>query len=209
MSLILDALRKIEQERKTRRQGGGDVRAELLSYAGAARKPDSSPALPLLTVALLLAAAAVALLLWRMTLTPSVENQPAVQAAVTPQPPGEPTAPTVTQPPVLSRPGQASAPVHPATAPPLPPKAGTTPATSLPPAQSHKESGTAGAGESLVVSGIAWQEEKVLRRAVVNGSLVGEGGEISGARVMEIRENRVRFSRGGRSFEVEYAGGGR
>jgi general secretion pathway protein B len=62
---------------------------------------------------------------------------------------------------------------------------------------------------TLVVSGIAWQEERGLRRAVVNGSLVGEGAEILGARVVEIRENRVRFSRGGSSFDVGYKGAGR
>jgi general secretion pathway protein B len=66
------------------------------------------------------------------------------------------------------------------------------------------ESGVGTAGGDLLVSGIAWQEERKLRRAVVNGSLVGEGAEILGARVVEIRENRVRFSRGGKIFEVVY-----
>ena len=54
----------------------------------------------------------------------------------------------------------------------------------------------------LSVSGIAWQEERSLRRAVVNGLLLGEGAEIAGARVVEIGERRVRFSRGGQTFSV-------
>jgi len=54
------------------------------------------------------------------------------------------------------------------------------------------------------VSGIAWQDERTLRRAVVNGVLVGEGAQVAGAKVVEIRENRVRFSRAGQSFDVPY-----
>ena len=46
-----------------------------------------------------------------------------------------------------------------------------------------------------------------MRRAVINGSLVSEGAEVSGAKIVEIRENLVRFSRRGRTFEVIYSSG--
>lgn len=54
----------------------------------------------------------------------------------------------------------------------------------------------------ITVSGVAWQEERRGRRAVINGFLMREGSLVSGARVTEIRKDRVRFSRGGRVFEV-------
>jgi general secretion pathway protein B len=54
----------------------------------------------------------------------------------------------------------------------------------------------------ITVSGVAWQEERRGRRAVVNGVLMREGSQVSGARVTEIRQDRVRFSREGRIFEV-------
>lgn len=57
-------------------------------------------------------------------------------------------------------------------------------------------------GANLTVSGIAWQEERSLRRAVVNGSLLGEGAEVAGARIVEIGERRVKFSQGGRTISV-------
>jgi len=58
------------------------------------------------------------------------------------------------------------------------------------------------ASTNLTVTGIAWQEEKYARRAVVNGTLLGEGSVIAGARIVEIKEDRVRFSIGGRTMEV-------
>jgi len=74
------------------------------------------------------------------------------------------------------------------------------------PLQSMKQSEPfQSAGDStIVVSGIAWQDERSLRRAVINGQLVGEGAEIQGVKVVEIRENRVKFSRGGSVFEINY-----
>jgi general secretion pathway protein B len=57
----------------------------------------------------------------------------------------------------------------------------------------------------ITISGIAYQDERYMRRAVINGALVGEGAEVAGAKVVEIKENRVKFSRGGESFEVVYS----
>jgi general secretion pathway protein B len=54
----------------------------------------------------------------------------------------------------------------------------------------------------IAVSGVAWQEERRGRRAVINGVLMREGSRVSGARVTEIRKDRVRFSRDGKMFEV-------
>lgn len=64
------------------------------------------------------------------------------------------------------------------------------------------------APSGIVVSGIAWQEERRGRRAVINGVLTKEGSVVSGARVAEIRRDRVRFSQSGRGFEVPMAAPG-
>lgn len=57
----------------------------------------------------------------------------------------------------------------------------------------------------ISVSGIAYQDERNLRRAVVNGMLVKEGEMVAGARVVEIKETKVRMSRGGQLFDVVHS----
>jgi general secretion pathway protein B len=54
----------------------------------------------------------------------------------------------------------------------------------------------------IKLSGIAWQEERRARRVVVNGFLMKEGGIISGARITDIFQDRVRFSLSGKTFEI-------
>lgn len=56
--------------------------------------------------------------------------------------------------------------------------------------------------QTLTVSGIAWQKGESDRIAMVNGSPVSEGTIVAGARVVEIKPDRVRFSRDGSVFEV-------
>lgn len=60
----------------------------------------------------------------------------------------------------------------------------------------------------ITLSGIAWQEERRARRAVVNGFLMQEGGFVSGARISEIYQDRVRFSLSGKIFEVPLVSSG-
>lgn len=54
----------------------------------------------------------------------------------------------------------------------------------------------------IKVSGIAWQDERSARRAVINGFLLREGSTVSGARITEILRDRVRFSAGDKVFEA-------
>jgi general secretion pathway protein B len=60
----------------------------------------------------------------------------------------------------------------------------------------------------IKVSGIAWQEERSARRAVINGFLMKEGGVVAGARITEIRPDRVRFSAPGGEFELSMVASG-
>jgi general secretion pathway protein B len=59
---------------------------------------------------------------------------------------------------------------------------------------------------SLKLSGIAWQDDRRYRRAVVNGVLAAEGEVIEGARIVAIHQDKVRFSRGGLTFEIAISG---
>lgn len=60
----------------------------------------------------------------------------------------------------------------------------------------------------IKLSGIAYQDERRARRAVVNGFLVQEGATISGSVVTDIFQDRVRFTQGGRSFELSLVSAG-
>jgi general secretion pathway protein B len=57
----------------------------------------------------------------------------------------------------------------------------------------------------IKLSGIAWQDDRHARRAVINGFLMQEGESISGARITEILQDRVRFSQSGNVFEISLA----
>ena len=61
---------------------------------------------------------------------------------------------------------------------------------------------TIAAPSDIKLSGIAWQEERRARRAVVNGFLMQEGGLVSGAKITDIYQDRVRFSLSGKNFEI-------
>ena len=207
MSLILDALRKIEQERKTRRQGSGDLRADVLSYRGCAPPPARSRLYPLVGTVALLTAAASALLLWHSSAPRPVVANMTAPAANTHQPAVQPAPSTISTPPVLPQPVPPAASPHQAATQLLPQRPAAKAAPALQPTTLRREDVAGSESQNLVVSGIAWQEERGLRRAVVNGSLVGEGAEILGTRIVEIRENRVRFSRNGKSWDIPYTGG--
>lgn len=198
MSLILDALRKMEQERKSRRQSQSDIRPDVLSYRGVPQKKTGSPrSLPVAVIGVVIVALVTGWFLLNKgeTSPDALHRQTTEQAA----PPG----------PVTPPPPQPQAQVPPAQLQPLPAPAPTTQplpsapiARELPPPVSE-----AAPSAGITISGIAWQDERSMRRAVINGSLVGEGAEVGGARVVEIRENRVRFTRNGQTFDVVYSSG--
>jgi general secretion pathway protein B len=67
---------------------------------------------------------------------------------------------------------------------------------------------TIAAPADIKLSGIAWQEERRSRRAVVNGFLMQEGGIVSGTKITDIFQDRVRFSLSGKSFEIPLVSSG-
>ncbi|MBI5483724.1 MAG: hypothetical protein HY888_04575 [Deltaproteobacteria bacterium] len=61
---------------------------------------------------------------------------------------------------------------------------------------------TVPARADIKVSGVAWQEERSARRAVVNGFLMQEGKSVAGAKILEIHQDRVRFTSPTGIFDV-------
>jgi general secretion pathway protein B len=62
---------------------------------------------------------------------------------------------------------------------------------------------TVPAPADIKLSGIAWQDERSARRAVINGFLLKEGAVVSGAKITDIRADRVRFSSSAGLFEIK------
>lgn len=192
MSMILDALRKMEQDRKIRRQGASPLRPEVLSYRGSGQKNRRNRfVVPI--AGFVLVAAGICLGIWATSGGNDVPPRlPVQETRAAEVPDTQPTIRTPAPPAPLPQPSPVPATVPP---PPVPARKAPAEGTFI---RREKTPGNAG----VTVSGIAWQDERELRRAVINGSLVGEGAEVGGARVVEIKEDRVRFSREGQVFEV-------
>jgi hypothetical protein len=84
---------------------------------------------------------------------------------------------------------------------------GTSRETRVPPGKVSKPGEPAAGGSTqnpppLKISGIVWNEDPSLRRAVINGSLVTEGSLIEGVKVVEIFATKVRFLHQNRYFEI-------
>jgi general secretion pathway protein B len=201
MSLILDALKKLEQEKATRRARQVEIRPAL---TGRKNAPSSAPwRLPALIAGAVILAVVVTMVVMERF---SSQNIPAVPAPVRQESPRpmEPSSAVTNPSPVTTVPVQS--PLTVPASPPAPPQI-LSPVTAPP--SSPQRPGTVvpeptgPAPADLKVTGIAWQDERPARRAVVNGALAGEGAVVSGARVVEIRQDQVRFSRDGQTFSVQ------
>lgn len=62
---------------------------------------------------------------------------------------------------------------------------------------------TVPAPADIKLSGIAWQDKRSLRRAVINGFLLKEGAIVSGSRIIDIQSDRVRFSSPSGVFDIK------
>lgn len=216
MSFILDALKKLEKEKAARVGGNVNISDGILrnDYCNGGRRgrrpaPFIAVAGGIFFLALILVAAGI--FLWRgrngeserMSTAGDANVQEGAAAFPEPPPPAASPAQVVRESPPAP-PAPSATPVSPApspaapveSAPPLPPPVAA--------GENAGETHQAGApvGNSPVVSGIAWQQDRSSRRAVVNGVLVSEGKMAGGAKVVEIKQSSVRFSSNGRAFEV-------
>jgi general secretion pathway protein B len=227
MSSILKALKKLEEEKARHRTGEINLSREILNESPRRKARPTWPwAVAGGTIALLLVMVAI-LLVRGPAHTPQAPASQTPQTRVTPTPPPETTLPAE---PVQPQATGASPrrdvilqkPATPATTPPsaripvpLPPVTvpdnrpalpETAPPVTGSPARvepSKKRSQSAEpADAAFTVSGIAWNKDSADRLAVVNGQPLTTGSAVGGALVEEILPDRVRFSQGGKTFEV-------
>lgn len=209
MSSILKALRKLEEEKSRSREGTPDIARDILK-SGPRRK-----AFPWMTFAsvavLVLAFALTGYILMGKSEFP--EPPPQTQA-IHEMPPAQSPAPAVSSSEQKNPLQAVSAPAPPtAAARKTSTKIPAGPALSAEPKAAPEPPKTAPAPRpaakeivdplpALTLTGIAFQEDRESRLAVINDLPVMEGTVIAGARVVEISEDRVRFNYSGRSFDV-------
>jgi general secretion pathway protein B len=217
MSLILDALKKLDREKTAKNGGRMDLTAEILK---AGDSPRNHSVLPLvLTLAITASVAAVVTYLTiggsgpRMgdsrSTVPAVPVQtqrmtaaplPPVAAAVTDKPPIPPDVSPTAPPAAVSEAMQASK-----------TKNGGKPATTARATAGVEtiRKATAPPDEgpvnmpALKVSGIIWEEVSSERKAVINGTVAREGDSVAGVKVLEIYPTYVVVSSKGKSFKVK------
>jgi general secretion pathway protein B len=217
MSLILDALKKLDREKPAKNGGKMDITAEILK---AGDSPRNHSVLPLvLTLAITASFAAVVTYLTiggsgpRMgdsrSTVPAAPAQtqrvtaaplPPVPAAVTDKPSIPPEVSPAAPPVAVSEAMQAGK-----------TKKGGNPATKARATAGVETTrkATAPSDEGLVnmpvlkVSGIIWEEVPSERKAVINGTVAREGDSVAGVKVLEIHPTHVVVSSKGKSFKVK------
>ena len=216
MSHILDALQKLQEE-KTAHLKQSAITGGILLDAGAPRRRQTKRSLVISIAAAVILIGGVAFWITQQPnqqpqpKTPPQTMQPAVAlqqpaAVVTPPLPAAPqplqtapTAPPAVQPVAPTLPTQPSPDEDEEDRPTRRARRTAAPAT---PQASPSTPVTVGTPEGIKLSGIAWHDNRKLRRAVVNDLLVGEGAEVGGARVVEIRTHLVKIEKNGTLFEV-------
>ena len=216
MSLILDALKKLDREKTAKNGGKMDITAEILR---AGEAPQKSSILPLvLTLALTAFVAALATYLFfggpvsktgdpRAT-APAVPAQ-AGQVPATPLPPAP--AALTDKPPLPTDRSPAAPPLAVSEAvKPDYSKKGNDPSTRRKAEAGVKTPGKTAAPPRegvattpiLKISGIVWEEVPSERKAVINGTVAREGDTVEGLKVLEIHPTHIVVSSRGKSFKV-------
>ena len=237
MSYILDALKKLEHEksRKSRRDGIINISGAL--FENERPKPSGASGWKIVLavmVAVLLTFAATWLFLKSGKGRARTSSSPVIRVSQTPPVKFE-TAQVPPAPPVITTqqtpPAAPPAPAH--VLPVRPPvNSSKSQKVAMPVATVNDEAAaeltiselrkrtkdqqgqttpadiTSAVPADIKLSGIAWQEERRARRVVVNGFLMQEGGVVSGAKIMDIYQDRVRFSLSGKSFEIPLVSSG-
>jgi general secretion pathway protein B len=218
MSLILDALKKLEREKAASKKGPVDIVPSIINSRNS-RPKSANWKLPVAIISVI-AATAAATTAVVIALAPSGRHSiPPVSVNaenVQPVPPSpvtrEEAGPKLIPEPVPGRlaaeadKAQSARPSRPL---PVEDRQARIGSHEAKPAIEKNDDSLRNAGgvfSDLKVSGIAWQDDRKDRRAVVNGALVGEGAVVEGARIERIFQDKVRFSRSGETFEITVAG---
>lgn len=223
MSYILDALKKLENEKASKNRGTGMLSISGELFKEERRSPSGGNFWKIAAVVVFVSLVTFGITWFFLKAEkprggikpPTVSTPKAVSPQIMPVAPSQqPVSNTTTQAPLVAPPAPA---VDQAAAPDAPDVKATVPAAvdqrskrknmpkkqpTLATQQRHPVVPTNPPPANIKVSGIAWQDEHSARRAVVNGFLVQEGGNVSGAKIVEIFQDRVRFSQDGSIFEV-------
>ncbi len=216
MSLILEALKKLDREKLFRRTGTANISVEIL-------RPDlprPGKRIPVYFGAISLTAVVAAAITYAVVTRFGFLSKPTAPASVgAPVPREKVFSAPLSREPIRDARDEMSR---------VPPKVRdrTKSITSVAPLSEKKESpkvileeadvapadtrkpaertpdGSATTPPSLTVSGIIWSEEPSKRFAVINGTVATEGSEVYGVKVVEIHPTRVLLTHKGKSFEI-------
>jgi general secretion pathway protein B len=223
MSSILKALKRLEQEKATRKPEYIRIDAEILK-SGSSRKL-SSAALVIAACAVFASGGIAAYLFLKREAPPASAIKPQAPlpttagtagSAVTAAPPASESVssanrnapPTTTLNPRSERPVSSSQPVIPRQQSRVEKAAEAGPSIPSTTQVSEQKSAAVApvvppAKQTLLkLDGIAFQDGGSDNLAVINGTTVSKGSVVEGARVEEIQKDRVKFSRGGEKFEI-------
>jgi hypothetical protein len=215
MSYILDALKKVENEKNRKTKAGGITSISGDLFQERIRRPSRGGARKTIVVIVLVSLATFAASWFFLkddkkkgaATPPSIVTTTATAPAPLPSPPA--AAPAQVLPPQQTPASPLPAPAVAVSPPTVAPKPVATVSdepersartekksakkpSALPPPQKAAVQ-TIPAPADIKLSGIAWQEERSARRVVINGFLLQEGAAVSGAKILEIHQDRVRF----------------
>jgi general secretion pathway protein B len=221
MSYILDALKKIEHEknRKAHPDGRISISGDLFQER---KQPTARAGIWKIIVLVVVASLVTCAGTWFVLKGNSTKTKSSAVIRPVKSPPPAPVNPPAVTPaisvPVLPQPTPVIAPSAAPSPVPVVPKSRETAgdddssergvrrsnkqikAQSPPPKQTVQ---TVQAPADIKLSGIAWQDERTARRAVINGFLLKEGAVVSGAKITDIQTDRVRFSSSAGLFEIK------
>jgi general secretion pathway protein B len=221
MSVILDALKKLDREKSSRRSGTANIAVEILS-------PDLSrrqKRIPLYVAIALLTSIATAAITYSVmvkggfllkspppaAINPPVTNQQAAPVSIPSEPARDTRDQIIPAPPKIQSPVKSKKPE----APPVEkkgdekkinqnvsPKEADIPLEKTNVLPEHTPKGSVTTSPSLNITTIVWYEEPSTRFAMINGVIVREGSVIEGMKVEEIHPDRVRLLHKDQHFEI-------
>ncbi len=216
MSVILDALRKLDREKSSRRNGTANIAVEIL-------KPDLSrpgKKVPPYVAALALTAIAAAAVTYGLMsgrrflsnpaptapASPLAQSQQATPAPLSHEPVRDVQDETSGALPkmesdVRSKPAETSSTEMKAERNVIPEAAKVAPENTKKPVE-HAPVGSVAIPPSLKISAIVWYEDPSKRFAMINGTISSEGSLVEGVKVVEIHPTSVRFLHNGQYFEI-------
>lgn len=216
MSVILDALRKLDREKSSRRSGTANIAVEIL-------RPDPSrprKKVPPYIAAVSLAAIAAAAITYILMSEPGSLSKPSPAVPVSLPAPSQQAIPAPLSsepvrdgqneisrvPPKIetlagSKPTGTSTGEKEAEQNIIPEEAKVAPGDMKKPVE-HTPAGPAATPPSLKISAIVWYEDPSKRFAMINGTISTEGSLVDGVKVAEIRPTGVVFLHNGQYFEI-------